>query len=870
MNAKTTKKWLIGLLSLTLGLTLFGCKDQSTTSDVIIDPEAIIPAITYPDLVYFQGDGFSVTYQDLYEEIKINDGLNQLLMMIDEDLLATQIASVTSSEIAEKIKELTYGTTEDTVIADMTLEQKAEAERLYLENLRILGYQENPESYLRLVIARENFAINQMSLAENEEESWYIGPQAIAKYYDENMEPDLRTIKIRFTSEPDARNIMESLNLVGRSDGFLYRYTGTKPINEVTRFDETNTVKLTNDEVIVAFIQMYNLVYGDYRSLLEETATISELEANPDLVVEYATINAFNPNLTKFLYQSLGTLSESEANPESSLFYTYVPAKYYGSKDTSYYMICNLSKTVKADTADFDGDEAALKTLIGADLYEKIEQTMIDNNLKSTGFVSARLVEFRNTHDFQLLDYYLAIDYQSVDSEYEMEGDGHATTVATYDEKSITADQLLTYAMNQNAPLYLLYASQLKALQAAYYDDVYCPNPTACQVDYTLNTSKRMLGHQDELASIKTQFEASYYSYYYSFEEYIYLAFGATSEADMIERYFIRSTLQPLMIFDLLIDNDWELFEDYFLDYLNHYVENYFSLYVNHLLIYIDRDENGSPDDYDKFKEGLTDETAYDTLLANFQTAILAYMAEDDSHTFSSLISTYNRAKRSDAIWGEFKNFGLALMTENLSSQDPITYLSAKDTFDPKFTEGLVQGYQSFQLDEHKDKIQYLYETFIDTSFGSHLVLLLKGPGFTRPTGEYAMEYDNGDQPKYLIDFVNPNDLLSLSQLKAYARARVMELAFGNDEETLEEMQVELAAIPVSVQKAIDAYFINAFDSVFVIGSINHVLAENYLVGSILNSHPAYSSMSSQAVMTAIGDLGDIYYQQVFVPLETE
>ncbi|MDD5602296.1 MAG: hypothetical protein PHP78_04965, partial [Candidatus Izemoplasmatales bacterium] len=116
MNAKTTKKWLIGLLSLTLGLTLFGCKDRSTTSDVIIDPEAIIPAITYPDLVYFQGDGFSVTYQDLYEEIKINDGLNQLLMMIDEDLLATQIASVTSSEIAEKIKELTYGTTDDTVI----------------------------------------------------------------------------------------------------------------------------------------------------------------------------------------------------------------------------------------------------------------------------------------------------------------------------------------------------------------------------------------------------------------------------------------------------------------------------------------------------------------------------------------------------------------------------------------------------------------------------------------------------------------------------------------------------------------------------------------------------------------------------------
>lgn len=870
MRSKSPKKWLIGVLSLVLVLTLLGCKDETTTSNVIDDPEAVIPALSHPDLVYYQGNGFSITYQDLYEEIKVNDGLNQLLMMIDNDLLAERITAVTPTEIANKVKELTYGTTDDEVINTLSEEEKAVALRLYQENLAILGYDGDEEPYLRLTIARENYAKQQMTLAENSEKSWYVGPSTIASYYEKNIQPDLQTIKIRFTSEPDARNVMESLNLVGRSDGFLYRYTGTKPINEVTKFDSTNTVKLSDQEVLVAFIRMYNIVYGSFRPLLEEDATILDLNTNPDLAIPYDTLNGFNPSLTKFMYQSLGTLADYQADSTSKLYYTYVPAKYFGSKDTSYYMICNLSLAVKADVTDFEGDEAALKALIGNDQYETIETLLIKQGLGVTGFVSGRLVDLRNAHDFELFDYYLAIDYQSVDAEYEMDEEGHATSVATYDDVTITADDLLTYALNQNAPLYLLYASQLKALQAAHYADVYCTDPSACETDFTKNPSLRLAGHQTALASIKTQFEESYYSYYYTFEEYIYLAFGATSEADMIERYYIRSTLQPLMIYDLLTKNDWELFEDYFLDYIAYYEENYLNVYVNHLLLYIDRDENGSPDNYTEFQDDLEDPVAYQELVGDFQAAILAYLDEDSSRTFSSLISAYNRAKRSDATWGIFKNYGFMLMTENLSSQSALSFKSVKSSFDPLFVDGLVLAYQSYRQAENVEESQYLYDTFIDSSFGSHLLLLAKGPTFNAPSAKYAMEYGSDDQPRFSADFVNDSDLLSLSQLKAYATSRVMEMAFGTDEEYLEEMGLEIPPVPTKVQTAINAFFLDTFNSVFVIGTINHVLVNEHLVGSILNSHPEYASMTSEAVMTALAKLGDIYYNQVFVPLETE
>ena len=869
MHANQTKKWLIVLLGVILGLTLFGCKDETTTSNIIDDPDAIIPALSHPDAIYYQGDGFSVTYQDLYEEIKVNDGLNQLLMMIDEDLLATEIAAVTSGELTDKINELTYGTSDLDEIAKMTEEEKDEAERLYLENLTILGYEDNAEPYLRLVIAREKYARAQMLLTENSSQSWYVGVEKIATEYADNFQPDLQTIKIRFTSEPDARGVMESLNLVGRNDGFLYRYTGTKPIAEVTKFDQTNTVKLTNDEVIDAFIAMYNLVYGTFRDEISLDATVTELVAIPELNVVYKDLYQANPSLTNFMYKSLGTLEAYEADDTTALYYTYVPAKYYGSNDTSYYMICNLAIDDKADLTDFAGDETALKALIGSDVYESIKTTKIDTNLSATGFISGRLKDLRNGHEFQLNDFYLAIDYQSVDADYEMEGNGHETVVATYGEVSITADQLLTYAMNQNAPLYLLYASQLGALKAGFFADVYCPNPEACETDVTKNTSLRMAGHLTELQSIKAQFEESYYSYYYTFEEYIYLAFGAKSELDMIERYYIRSTLQPLMIYDLLTKNDWALFQDYFLDYVDDYYDNYLDVYVNHLLIYVDRDENGSPDDYDLFLENLDDLPAYETLLADFQEAILAYLDDDTSRTFSSLISTYNKARRSDATWGTFKANGLALMTENLSSQGPLTYLSSKDTFDPKFVEGLIAAYGEYSLPENVVESNFRYDTFIDTSFGSHLLYLTPGTVFERPSAEFAMTYDKDDNPKFIADFVNANPELSLAQLKAYATARVMELAYGTDEETLTEMEIEIAAIPTSVKTCIDQFFITIYDSVFAVGTINHILVEEYFDGTILHSQPSYCTMTSDDVLAGLQELGDIYYHQVFVPFES-
>ncbi|MCK7488293.1 MAG: hypothetical protein MZU97_24475 [Bacillus subtilis] len=80
----------------------------------------------------------------------------------------------------------------------------------------------------------------------------------------------------------DAEAVLRAFNLVSYH-GELRRYTGTKPIDQVSSasFDDDNTAVLSDAEILESYILMYNYVYGGYRDLLDEDATAEELKALP-------------------------------------------------------------------------------------------------------------------------------------------------------------------------------------------------------------------------------------------------------------------------------------------------------------------------------------------------------------------------------------------------------------------------------------------------------------------------------------------------------------------------------------------------------------------------------------------------------------
>lgn len=863
MMKLTFKKTLIALLLTLLGFSVLGCKEKTTI--LTGNNGAVIPQLSNPDKIFYQGANYAITYGDIYEEFKANDGMNQLLFLADTTLLSSYLSAVTETEIAEKIKFLTYGTKDDEEIALLTAEEKADLEKNYDQNMILLGYGDDESVYVRMVIAKENYAKDVMKNATNKAQSWYVGESTIAKYYKETYFTDLSAIKIRFFGETDAKNVLRSLNLVSYQKT-LRRYIGTKPITEVASdgFNDTNTAVLSNQELISAFLEIYNHVYGDFKDLVPTNSTASQLLAMDELKLNYETLSNIQLNFAKFVFQTMASFQEAEANTRTDLFYTYQPVPYAGTNDTSYYMILKLDGNNKADLTNFNADTMDLATLIGQDVYSEIEALMVEKNLNEQGFVSNRLAEYRASKNFVLYDYYLGIDYQSVDTNFEFDAEGDQSMVAAFDGGTITADDLLAFALNKNGSLYAIYASQLAYVMDKYFDQVYCTSQTACERNLTKSDSKKLTEHAKALAELKSSFEGSYYVYYYTFDEYIYLAYGAKSEADMIGKYYVKSTLQPYAIYNEIIKNNWALLNDYLYELISDYYDNYFSIKVEYLKIFVDRDEDGKADDYQKFIDGLTDTLAYENLVAAFETEIRSYLAVD-GNTYSSLIAAYVKAKRDDATWGQFKQYGFMLSTENLKE---LTYLTTVDNYEESLVSGFASAYQEYSLPENKEKTSHYYSDLVEANDGLYLLLNTKGTNFEKPSAKFTMTYTN-EVPNYTVGIENESDKPTLEQLKIYSEKRFYDVVYGTDSTVGATYGVTVPKIPTSVLTALESYYTKLHDSMYVVGFLNIIVADSISTGNFVNQIGSYCTLTDEQLKAQITVIRDLYFSQVFAKMDT-
>ncbi|MBN2540947.1 MAG: hypothetical protein JXB08_05410 [Bacilli bacterium] len=855
----TTRRIIISFLAIFLGLSITAC-NKTTTTDVTTPNDSIIPQLSNPDGIFMSNDQYTITYADLYQELKVNDGLNQLLMMVDLDLLASYISAVTQDEIDTRLEKLIYSTNDQEEINNHSAQEQADMTKSFYDSMYLLGYDEDSvETYVRVVVARENYAIAEILSDDNSDQGWYAGPTAVADYYASNYSYDVSLIKIRFMSETDAKTVLRLFKLVSMN-GELKLYTGTTPLENVpsTSLNDTNTRSLSDAEILQQFILLYNYIYGEYKTPLATDATLEDLLANEDLTVTRDSLVAANTKLDNFVYDTLGTYEDYQSGDNTDLYYTYAPVSYPSANDTSYYMILNLQRTEKVDVADFDGTEADLVALIGQDIYDEMQQAIIDGDLAVSSFVSARIVGLRQEHNLNILDYYLGKDYQSVDADFELDADGSETVVAIYDDKTITADDLFTFAMNLNIPMYLIYASQTPAVIAAHYEDIYCTDETeTCEYNVLDNTSEVMQTHLDAYNSLESSFNSSYYASYYTFDEYLYLAYGVRSKYEMIYEYYVTGNLQTYLIYDNVMANNYDIL-NYLMDLSQAYYDNYFSLNVNHILIYVDRDEDGQPDDYNDFYSSMADTTTYDQMLVDFEAAIRDYLA-DDTHTMSGLVVDYNKARRDDATWGEFKLFGFNLITEALGE---MTYNDSVSVYEESFVDALISLYQDYQANDNQDYL--FYDSLVETSYGMHLIEVTKGAAFEKPSAEFTMTYDIGTgEAEFLDALVNSTDELTFDQLKVYADYRFATIAYGTG--NLEAIYgLVKPDMPESVLAAINTYFTDLYDGLYVVGYLNYLIIDQLLVSDYVNAVSSYCDMTSALLDEKLAHIQEIYMYQIF------
>lgn len=1055
---------------------------------------------------------YSITNEELFETMKSNSGIEQLLYMTDTYLLSEYIKTVDSDKIDEKILELTYGTSDQEIIDEFTEEQVEGYEQTFAQRMTLAGYLDNERTYAKLIIARENFA------RDYADENGLITNYSILNKYLNYYYGDISAIKIRFTSDSDAKDVMHKFNLVSTDDelrsylGFIYvdedltvgeegeeeivqavktvkvfyfdendnlvnlddkiiytngssnvytdsddnqyilqadttgnlvdddfeiivnsteifetkeaaeaykesntfYYSVTRvdpfdmnetinvvdeldnvvytidpdgdiwegavnvtdnpflnlTINKVyTNIDDVKVVsdnissELSTDEILAAYIKMYNYVYGEYRTTLNEAATAEDLinSANEDLMFNYEDLLEDNSSVAGYLFGTL-TLDEDgdqfTINPkllaDSSNNYYYMMFKLdeavkeeildelfedvqatvvipttlastYSLPTTTYYngsiawssdnsevitstgtvtnpeadteveltytitlfgetKSYNVRVTVKAENAENEtvtepeyteltlSDLITDQTIEGLLNNDLLDDYIIDAN--DEGHVNSALAAKRLELGIQIYDRYLELDYLSVDPNYVSNNSGDKNIIISFDKTftseeaySITVDEFFDDVMDKNAALYLLYAAQQKEMiNSAFYTEIYGE-----ERDVTKNKSDAMDKMYEQVTSAKSQY--SYYEQLYaqmgssfpydSFGDYSYATFGSKTEFGLLE-YFTATSLQAHLIQETI--EDYSIIEA-LLDTVEEYYDNYFEMYVTHLLIHVDFDEDGDPDDYYEYRETLVgqDLIDFDALVAG-----LEFDAENFDGTLTELVTEYNQASRDDETWGAYKQAGFLIITQDLNYTDDDgnvfarTYhgenTGSKDLFVEEFTTALIALYDDYSDPLNIDKDEMISD-IVETDFGMHLIKVTKGTNFERPSAEFPGDSEE-DPADYSTGSVNTEGCPSLEQLNLYAQYFFYSMVYDlTDADIEDKYDIVVPNLPVSVTETLDVYFQEILTSVYVVGTLNLNMVDRLVDGEFKTS--SYTDATNEELMADLQVVYDIYFDAI-------
>ncbi|MFA5036799.1 MAG: hypothetical protein WC479_06455 [Candidatus Izemoplasmatales bacterium] len=538
-----------------------------------------------------------------------------------------------------------------------------------------------------------------------------------------------------------------------------------------------------------------------------------------------------------------------------------------------------------------------LNDTIYNNLYNALIEAFLTDTTNSAKTINTKLAILRATYNFKIYDYYLGLGYEStlssldtndLYSDFQSEAKGHRTSVGSItgypvrngadgvtEDYVVSADMLFTYCVDKNAALYVLYASQFKELiYSEYFEPIF-----GTETNLLNNNSSRMDEMYESVSSAKTlytNYKAFYdtyypsYNFYDSFGKYSFAQYGARNEEELL-KYFVEGEIQPYIIDEFLTQYDFltmikETVQDYY--------DNYFSLFVTHMIIYIDRDENGSPDDYDAYLASMSadDKTnVFYPRIADFETQINAYLAENEDNTFTTLISEYNNATRDDATWGRFKQYGFCLMTEDLNTEEEgddsttITHsleytgdYGVKDTYVPAFVEALSALYDTYHLAQNADKTE-LYSPLVPTVYGLHLILATKGDYYD----QYSAICTTVDASNLLY---NTNGMPTDNQMAQYALYFFLKSAYDLTDESvlasLADNGIVVPEIPATLSTALAFYIDDIISEAYVVGTINVQMANRLASGTFFTSD--YNEKTSAQLQALLIEVKNTYYNALF------
>ncbi len=736
--------------------------------------------VSNKDDVYFSIGNFEITKEDLYYEMIDPSGLYLLLNYVDSIILSDDVNEVTSAELIDELNRLTFNTTDINKINRLDPVAYKNSIDIFNSTLLELGYnplnEDEVNEYLSLNIAKRNSFLSKY-VNDLLDSDFYASSITVENYYKDTVKGDVCALELRFNSETEVKNVFNHFNLVPDYNEGFGLYYGETPIEEVENFSTINTTQLSNEETFSYFVKMYNYLNPGSPQLSEDISKEDLCISYPELTsYKYSDIldefgdNQVYMNYVDYIFEDLNILYD---------IYSYESLT-FGHNEMFVYKISENEENGYDDLSTLEKDALEL-------------EYMSQRILESETLIEDYMISLRVENEFNIVEQFLGALYQS---QYLQNMDTYKDPIvmATLGEIEISVDTFYEYVEDRLGYRYTIYLKGINnLLNNGVYEELYGDN-----FDVLTNESEEIVGYRAQLQQIKDYFELERYesygysSFVYTWSEFMFLSLNSINETEALNNLLIFQTLT-----DPYTMSDFDF--DVVSVYIQNQYDNFFDLNVEHLLLYVDFNNDFVPDNYLEYIEGL-DETEileFNSLISSFDS--LVRTKYDSGKSLEDIVDEFNNGLLNDESndWVIYREYGFKLLTEDLTMDEESLNVYNTTNYDSAFRESLKRIYDEYSI-LPEPGLSYLDPSFTNSAFGMHIILASKGDNFEQPSAYFDQ---SSSDVTYSEGSNNLFDLPTQEQLSLYKTIIINEL-------TETESDISL---PDSVVEAIEYYYNSVF-----------------------------------------------------------
>jgi len=852
------KKIFILITLLVLSLSLFSCKKDSEDLNTNI-PMGNLSSTTYATL----GD-LSISEKEIYNLIR-SSGYELFVEELSNALVAQKVSSsnVVEQDVLDAINEACYGTTKLDTLNDET---KASYVKQFISNMQILGltateeniYTNSVVKYFTKTVMKTMYAKSLLTssnskyfyqnkyemedgknlLDENDEKisnPYYVSEDDLKSYYNSNMKDDqeVKVVILGFTSMQDAILRFAEQGLT------IDNTTGLVDYEE-----------LTDAEILEKYLAVYNATHQSNKTV-------------DDLALDKESLNKYNSSLVKLI-------NELEANE-----YTKRVEQISGTN----YLVFKAS----------DLDEVEYENLTEPEKQEVVNEKI--DALVTTSVANSLVTELIEESDIVIYDPLFSKYFKAEHKDYEPLT--NANWKAEYNNYVAKLnDAYLTVADFYNALEPVLGPTNA----AGHFAD-----SLLLKLHSDLITEDDLKEINNSIASTKSSFEEGTLTDYpttLTEDEFNFVYYGANSSDEVVDKLKVQKIWNYLLskypdsLFNTYApveEAQGEEGEDetpepellstgILVKYVEQYYENYFALSINHILISIDYDMDGSLDDpellLNKFDD--TEKEAFNNALNELANAILAevnYFVNLEGvkadHLSAMQFVQKQFASSKDLFsdptknWADYKLYNFSVKVESLGS---VSTSNASNYVKP-FSNAVKELYKTLKA-EGKESSKYLplsvtLDDLVQTNYGYHILTSTGTTSLSSATYTSDKEYTitfNG--VKETLSIKNSSKVPSNSQIKIFV-AEMIESGSSSLNSTIQTC-VKYGYTPFNTRFASTTfqsiYFMynNVLNSISFSNSLNKEFLIKYyeVQKTIFDSYEDYSATSDKALAGWWSDFG--------------